>query len=897
MSGRVHTHYLEGKHHMTIAHRRLPFLATTALTAMAGVAILGLSPAAALAADECGAVGAETVICLPGTYSSGITYNGADVPLAMQDAVVVTEGGVEITATGSITIGISNAAFGTGDLRFANTTGAGLSAVADGSVFIDLNDADGGDAPASITGLSGVVAEGAGVFLDLANVAVTSTSTDASARGVSVTVDGANGVTLYANTVTAERTGVEASSVDGGLYLSSSDTITAGDDGFVGRATGTGAVWITAGAVSAGANGIVATTASGDVTVEARGPITAGSGYAILVNSGGSASVSLGANADLTSGDVSITHAGAFSFGNAGAFSSASGLASDLVIQQTGTSATLGNTGTLTGAVDFSAVTGALAATNNGTWRIGGSSEFTDGDDVFANNGQGLFSARGTTVVDFAGGDDSFASLGRIVGGAVAGASSLTFANLETFTNYGMVLFGSADGQVSDGETNDRIAADGADYTGVGAYSVFALDATVGASQADCAAAVAADCISFAGGSTAGATWLLVTDTETTVGSMGGALVLVDVAGGTSAADDFALDIRSTNYRDDLVAGPGLDKGLFFYRLDYDAAGRRHRLVAIPDREVFELAPLAAAAQSVWHTSVGSWTDRHTELRDVIADGQADGVGTWVKVTGALVDRQMATDFGGDNPGFITTYEQDTLAVVGGVDLLVGGSYVFGLTAGVLSSDVSFEASPTTARLEGMSYGAYASWMSDSLFVDAIVQGAKLDLEHATAWATAGDFGKGDLKSLGGQVEAGWRLAVNEGVAHVEPLASLSYVKTDLSDLALPNAAFSADEAVSLRGSVGVRLTGNADFDVLSLKGSLVGRLWNEFDGDNKAVVTSAGQSIALSDDFGGAFSEVTAGVSVYSRSGRVSAFVNTGVKFKDEYLASDTSAGLRIQW
>ena len=219
-----------------------------------------------------------------------------------------------------------------------------------------------------------------------------------------------------------------------------------------------------------------------------------------------------------------------------------------------------------------------------------------------------------------------------------------------------------------------------------------------------------------------------------------------------------------------------------------------------------------------------------------------------------------------------------------------GQGFVAGLSAGTLDSDIRFKASSGTAKLEGQSYGAYASWLSNSFFLDAIVQQNDLDLtDHSVVRA------KGKVKSTGGQVEGGWRMPV--GAVSVEPLASLAYVRTRFDDLALPGATLQTEDAKSLRGSVGVRVTGDTDLHSATLRWQTTARVWDEFEGKNRAVLVSNGQSIGMPDDVSGAFGDVGVGMSLYAPSGHVSMFLNTGLKFKEDYRSTDTAVGFRVQW
>jgi outer membrane autotransporter protein len=154
-----------------------------------------------------------------------------------------------------------------------------------------------------------------------------------------------------------------------------------------------------------------------------------------------------------------------------------------------------------------------------------------------------------------------------------------------------------------------------------------------------------------------------------------------------------------------------------------------------------------------------------------------------------------------------------------------------------------------------------------------------------------------DVKSIGAQAEGGWSMAVG-GSGFVEPLASISYVRTTFDSITLPMAAgVTFDNATSLRASIGVRVGASTSNDNYKLKFNVTGRLWNEFEGDNHVNINSGGPVLRLGDDFGGGFGELSGGANIFSANGNLSAFINGGVKFRSDYHETGITAGFRYQW
>lgn len=878
------------------------------LLSVGGGALLATS---AVAADECGtAADGEPIVCHAGVYPDGITYSGDNIMLQLEDEVIVTDGGLDVDGTTDVSVtALSNVEGGAP--KITNTSGAGVTLNSGGATEFALWGLDGADG--YITGTSGIVAHGAGQ-ISIYPFSLDITATDPNGYGIyaeSVAQNDFEQVAIF-NTglITSAGTGVEARMEGGvGVNVTVGDVV-AGGDGIVAVSTGDSPyhnAWVTAGNITAGGDGIVIESPTGGALVQLNGQVNAGSGVAVRINAGGETTLNIGTGVSLDADDFIINTTGSLHLGVSGELSSAGGDASGLIIQQAATDFTLTNDGVVIGRFDLGQMTGKATIDTVGFWHVGGVNTFTGQDDTVTNsvqwwtpNAPALVVVDNGTVFDFGGGADSFTNKGRL---AIQG--SFTLNDLETFTNTRYIVLGSTDGQTTDGETNDRLAADGAKFAGLaetGIASTVMMDVNLGAgSQDNCQAAVVADCLSFVGGETSGTTHLILNEVNMGAPVLGTHIVLVDVSGGTSSAKDFVLDPGLAGYRTDDLLGTGLDRGFVFYKFGYDAQAQQFGFLAVPDHEAIELAPMAAQAQDVWYSTTGTWLERNTDLREALALNRGARPAGWLKVASTKTDRRMEKDFQGDNPGFWTSYKQDTTEVVGGLDLLRAmaddQALVAGVTLGYAKSDTDFEASPSSTSFKGMTYGAYATYLTGSLFLDGIVQVNKLDVEHKTDWIRAGDFGKGKLTSTGVQVEGGWRIPINESSAYVEPLASLAYVRTQVDDINVPDAVFEADDATSLRGSLGARISGDAlRFNAATLNIAATGRVWDEFSAKNKGKLI-AGGSANLEDDFGGTFGQVALTFGLRSDGGGVSAFFNTGAKFNADYLSYDNAIGVRVRW
>jgi outer membrane autotransporter protein len=227
-----------------------------------------------------------------------------------------------------------------------------------------------------------------------------------------------------------------------------------------------------------------------------------------------------------------------------------------------------------------------------------------------------------------------------------------------------------------------------------------------------------------------------------------------------------------------------------------------------------------------------------------------------------------------------------------------GKAWVVGGQIGYVDSDVNFDASSTLTSFEGMTLGVYGSYVAGPLFVDAIVNANMLDydLQVATLAPAGSNIFTGSVDSLGVQVEGGWTIPLGAN-GFFEPIGSLSYLSTSIDAVDVPGATIDWDDQTSLRLSLGGRIGLTADHGTFSSKWALVARYWNEFEGENDVTLNSAGPPLTLGDDFSGSFGEIGGTVNVFGADDRFSAFLNLGVKFKDDYQATDASLGLRWRW
>jgi hypothetical protein len=951
----MNKHKNSGGNQMTLtksAKRRLSLLAGSSFVAasLAGAVGLALAPTAALAANECGdpaanGATADTFICPVATYATGIqhTSNG-DLAVTVQTGSSFGTGGVVTTAGSAAddvsvsltgTISSSNASFNTAYpiLLDARSQSGDVDVTID--VFRTATQTAGIQATNAAT-THGVYAHSSGGG-DV-TVLVQPWTTTFGGRG-QLTVTGAAGIAaIEARSVGGGNVSINSGTASGRLYGILSSVDGAGELTIAGSGSANGSV---------GLAGIHATAGAGLTTITGQGQASAAGASGIFIESDGDVTVTGSGSggaygvqfSDIAAGTTSVFNINQSTTGGlAGIRASGAGT---LAINVVDILSSL-PTGDFTGLAErpvLTVVEGGQFLMNTsqtipdsyvftigegGIVSVGNQNTSTDITEspvtmTFADTGS-VFTNSGYLVI----GPRTSSGIGVPAEGIKTHEAELVVAGVSEFHNAGQIMLGGGfkntvgipDPTVTDKWYDDILSLPGITLVGAGGHIYMDVDPS--GTQADCTRdpvtgdLAAADCVMIPGGATEGPIYVALV--EPVAGDRGrlntSGIVLVDVTGGTSAQGDVVIGPAMAGWSP--MFGGSADKGIFRYVIGYDEDTQRHSLYTILSDTSYQFSRLGTAAQSLWRTSTGTWLERQADLRGDIDEGVGGGV--WLRTIGQKEDRDLSdsTEAGGATFTYDNSSEQTSYAVTGGIDLMNGAdgeqAYVLGLMAGYAHSDVTYAGSVNEVRLNGGSLGAYASYLSGGFYLDGLINAHRLTMRQEAPGFNF--FPEGTLLStrvmtMGLQLDSGWRFPVTAN-AFVEPLVGLSYVRADLEDFDVqpddtgrPGLRVSYDDPTSLRGSVGGRIGLEQDFGVVRAQFSVLGRLWNEFKGENGVTIDNEAfptdPQIVLIDDFGGRFTEAGLGASVYSAGGAVSGFLNVGGKFADDYEAQTASAGVRV--
>jgi hypothetical protein len=315
----------------------------------------------------------------------------------------------------------------------------------------------------------------------------------------------------------------------------------------------------------------------------------------------------------------------------------------------------------------------------------------------------------------------------------------------------------------------------------------------------------------------------------TAAGSSNAGIVLIDVGGGTTAADHFVLDPNSQNYVADARYGGVIDvDALLDYALLYNAETQQHVLATVPGAEAVQYGNYIHQALSTWH-----------QTGDIVAGRQADmrrsATGKlWFRTMGEQVSRDGVASTSIQNNAF--SFGQKASAYAGaaviGVDAVVEENYVIGAHGGLVLGNTDYENSATRDKIDGMTAGIYGGWWQGGLSLDATFNVNFLTLERRLENFEGSST---NIMSYGARVEGAWRAPLAGDAFYVQPLLTAAYVTSEIDDQRLRDNEISFEGANSTRGAIGLRVGGDLGDDI-RLGYWLAARAWNEFAADGSVV-------------------------------------------------------------
>ena len=473
-----------------------------------------------------------------------------------------------------------------------------------------------------------------------------------------------------------------------------------------------------------------------------------------------------------------------------------------------------------------------VVETINNSGRINGALSLYAGNDVFNNAASGTWDVGSTLSTDFGDGDDvvNNAGLVRFNDGAISfgGAdASNRFNNTGTVRAFGENLVSMGDGVFTnsnlldfiDGHTDDALAIEG-DFAGTGRMNID-LDLAGSADQLFIDGSVAANAVQtvnvlFEGMPTTAHTsvaFARVTGTSAAGNFVGGQMI-----GYNEPANFLDLDLNVTSQLN--AANTAAD--VFYVNLD---------VVGLNDTGALA-ASVASGAAGFLNSQVGTFRQR------LGANPYGDAGSVMSAFVRAYTDEgdvspdHVAANFG---QGGNFAYNQSTWGREIGVNANLFGNFHAGLVLGNADSRQRLTgAGHGENRMDGMTWGAYATWyVPEGFYVDLSGRWMAADVKSISAAGTLVTRAHTRAVSLEGGYE--WKL----GSFTLVP--QLQYTRTEVQDVRTiygDRADFMAHGGTYSRGRLGVEL--NKTFTTASgLRWTPYGSInaIREFDGESTYTV------------------------------------------------------------
>lgn len=421
----------------------------------------------------------------------------------------------------------------------------------------------------------------------------------------------------------------------------------------------------------------------------------------------------------------------------------------------------ISNAGNITGAISLSSPNDIrFDNTGTGTWKVSGSDAFNAYGNTIVISNSGKVEIYGDTTI----GNYQRLSVFENNNGTIdltVNSTNASSPQISTLTIYTSVFQGAVSGGAS-GPSNIIIDAN--------------LSGTASSS-----ASLVADSIVINGNAT-GVTKVQIMDSAPGVaGSYAKAgITVVNVSDNTALPDAFVLKDGSIN------------KGLWQYDLFSTSAGedaRVWKLASVPSDHAHELPAMQTAAQETWHQSSAAWVDHTNNVRLKLDGGNNVRGGAWARVIGVDVKRENVNRFAASDynaqTAHQTKYKQDIYGVMFGADGAVntanGGTWLLGLTGGVVQSRVGFTSSSTRMDYTAGTAGAYASYVQGGGFFNALLKGdfGSTDYRMSNGAGISTDQ-RLQTNTLGLLLDGGYRF--RSGVAFLEPSLSVAGVSSTIKD-------------------------------------------------------------------------------------------------------------------
>ena len=512
-----------------------------------------------------------------------------------------------------------------------------------------------------------------------------------------------------------------------------------------------------------------------------------------------------------------------------------------------GSSATvIGSTGYMSGTFHGDSSVDTLAVSAGGIWTSAGVSDFGSGIDAITNSGN-------------------------------INADAGTFADLEEFTNNGVLSLSGGSFTITGSTT---FTNNGTIEVSPGATTITSNSALLNNGTIDMQNGVAGDVLTISNNYVAGVTAALMIDVS---GSVSDLFVVNGTTTGTTQLIVNAPEVINTSailigtiaapMGMGSLAGDVSQSGMKFalgnhitrlIDVKLEQKGNNLYLSAVPNALAFQPLLVAQVVRDTWYQSAGAYSANSSQLRGDLDAKRDRPLGLWGQVYASedrFGDRTTQTAFG-DNVEIDNRLRTERTGAQLGFDVRLGNTFVAGMTGGYQNAKAGHHSLDGGVETDGYNIGAFAQFERSSGMYGSIL--VKYDWSDARLTNDAFDAGSGDpdFNSIGGEIGVGYRWTSN--AIRFDLGTSMSHVRTSIDSFSAEGIDYKFDTIDSLRGSLDAR----AEFGNGKIVPFLNARLLHEFDGDSKLTMASGDEADEIKAKGGRTWVRLEAGINANGGSG-----------------------------
>ena len=213
--------------------------------------------------------------------------------------------------------------------------------------------------------------------------------------------------------------------------------------------------------------------------------------------------------------------------------------------------------------------------------------------------------------------------------------------------------------------------------------------------------------------------------------------------------------------------------------------------------------------------------------------------------------------------------------------------------AATSSRDMDFNSTNDKADYNGGMVGGYLTYLAGGWYNDLLFKADLLNVDYKTAFQ--GGKASPDVDSFGIRYDTGYRFNLGSGF-FVDPQGTIAWVNTDTDSFTLFGSPVNFSDGESLRGRLGGRLGYSTNWGGTIVEPFFTGSFWHEFEGDNKASLTSAGYKLSFKDELDDSWGELGGGVNFFTSS-TSSIFVKADALVGGDLEGWNVKGGGRFAW